>query len=377
MRIRIDSNRFAAHKVLTPTVALIALLSCNLISRNTAYAQPTPVDLTELGLEEILAMPIVATGDESEPVELTSRNRFRFGYEYVQARFEHYQDGTDRLSVADVFAAGFPVVPARITQEAHLFKIGYQLNDRTSLNLQVPYIRQSTFHFGDTSRLAPQFGEFTIDTQGLGDTLLSTSYVVWTRGRHALVLDGGFSFPTGAIDMLGRTPRNANQDTLVPYTMQLGSGTVDFKPAITYIGSSDWLEWGTRAQGTVRLGKNYRDYSLSDRFALRNWVTLTTYKTFQPSLRLATEIWTQIHGADTDLFVPTPTGPFTPAPVTDPELFGGEKVSVGFGVRIPFRKGFLRGQSVDLDASVPVYQSLNGPQPGEEWRFGISWNWAL
>ncbi len=341
-------------------------------------AQPTPVDLTELGLEEILAMPIIRDSSALEDEESTAQSRlerFRFGYQYIQARFEDYQDGTSRLSIADVFAAGFPVVPAEITQEAHLFKIGYELNDRILLNLQIPLIRQSTFHYGDAARLGAQFEEFTIDTHGLGDISLSTSYIAWTKNRHAIVVDAGFSVPTGSTDELGRTPRDPVADTLVPYTMQLGSGTVDFKPAITYVGSSDWLEWGTRAQGTVRLGKNSRDYSLSNRFALRNWVTLTTYKTFQPSLRLATEIWGQIHGADTDLFIIRPDGSrFTPAPVTDPDLFGGEKVSVGLGVRIPFRSGFLRGQSIELDGSIPVYQSLNGPQPGEAWRFSIAWN---
>ena len=338
------------------------------------HAQPTPVDLTEFGLEEILSMPIIrdnSSDDDDQTVKQPWLGKFRFGYEYIQASFEHYQDGTSQLSIDDVFAAGFPVVPAEITQEAHLFKIGYELNDRFLLNLQIPLIRQSTFHYGDAARLGAQFEEFTIDTQGLGDIGLSTSYLAWTKNQHAVFIDVGFSAPTGSTDEKGRTPRNADMDTKVPYTMQLGSGTVDFKPAITYIGSSDWLEWGTRAQGTVRLGKNSHDYSLSNRFSLRNWVTLTSYKTFQPSLRLATEIWGRIHGADTDLFGPNRS---TPAPVTDPELFGGEKVSAGLGVRVPFRKGILRGQSIEVNGSVPVYQSLNGPQPGEEWRFSIAWN---
>ncbi len=354
---------------------LLLVLALLCTAKTRLHAQPTPVDLTELGLEEILAMPIIRDNQEAPEARQPLLSRFRFGYEYIQADFQDYQDGTKRLSIADVMAAGFPVVPAEITQEAHLFKIGYELNDRTVINFQIPMIRQSTFHFGNPAVLPPQFEEFTIDTQGLGDIGLSASYVAWTKGRHAIAIDTGFSFPTGSIDEFGRTPRDAAADTLVPYTMQLGSGTVDFKPAITYVGSSEWLEWGTRAQGNIRLGKNSRDYSLSNRFALRNWITLTTFKTFQPSLRLATEVWDRIHGADEELFIIRPDGSrFTPAPVTDPELFGGEKVSVGLGVRIPIRKGFMQGQTIELEGSIPVYQSLNGPQPGEAWRFSIAWN---
>jgi hypothetical protein len=364
--------------ILNRLIATFLLAACLFLGSKSVqlHAQPTPVDLTELGLEQILSMPIIR-GDRTDGVEVkkTFGNRFRFGYEYIQARFEDYQDGTTKLSVADVFAAGFAVVPAEITQEAHLFKIGYELSDRVVLNLLIPMIRQSTFHFGPKGGM---FEEFTIDTQGLGDIGLSASYIAWTRANHALVLDAGFSLPTGSIDEFGRTPRSATFDTIVPYTMQLGSGTVDFKPAITYVGSSDWLEWGTGAQANLRLGKNSRDYSLSNRVALRNWVTLTTFKSFQPSLRLATEVWDRIHGADNDLFIIRPDGSrFTPAPVTDPALFGGEKVSVGLSLRFPFRDGFLAGQSIEIEGGIPVYQRLNGPQPGETWRMGIAWNLHL
>ena len=216
-------------------------------------AQPTPVDLTELGLEEILTLPIIR--DDAKPIRESFMSRFRFGYEYIQARFEGYQSGTTELSVANVFAAGFPVVPKEITQEAHLFKIDYELSDRWALNLQIPLIRQSTFHKGAPG-LPPAFHEFTIETQGLGDIGLSASYMAWKKGNHAVVMDAGLSVPTGSIDEKGRTPRDPTMDTIVPYTMQLGSGTVDLRPAITYFGTSDWLDWGTRAQGNVRLGRN-------------------------------------------------------------------------------------------------------------------------
>lgn len=373
MKESIESLRARCRSL--AAVGLLIILALFGPAKTVLQAQPTPVDLTELGLEEILAMPIIRDNEEVADIKDRFIGRFRFGYQYIQADFQDYQDGTKSLSIADIMAAGFPVVPAEITQEAHLFKIGYELNDRTVLNFQIPMIRQSTFHFGNPAVLAPQFEEFTIKTQGLGDIGLSASYIAWTKNQHAVAIDAGFSFPTGSIDEFGRTPRDPAADTLVPYTMQLGSGTVDFKPALTYVGSSDWLEWGTRAQGNIRLGRNSRDYSLSHRFALRNWVTLTSFKTFHPSLRVTTELWDRIHGADQDLFIIRPDGSrFTPAPVTDPELFGGEKVSVGLGVKVPFRKGFMRGQSVELEGSIPVYQNLNGPQPGEAWRFSIAWN---
>ena len=54
--------------------------------------------------------------------------------------------------------------------------------------------------------------------------------------------------------------------------MQLGSGTWDFKPSLTYTGHMDQFSWGAQANGTVRMeAKNKSGYSLGDMFQATAW----------------------------------------------------------------------------------------------------------
>lgn len=51
--------------------------------------------------------------------------------------------------------------------------------------------------------------------------------------------------------------------------MQLGSGTYDALPGITYLAQYGQFSWGAQATATIRLGGNDRDY---------NWKIATTFK---------------------------------------------------------------------------------------------------
>jgi hypothetical protein len=54
--------------------------------------------------------------------------------------------------------------------------------------------------------------------------------------------------------------------------MQLGSGTWDLLPGLTYAGfARDW-SWGAQTLATLRLGENRHDYKLGNRLMLTGWV---------------------------------------------------------------------------------------------------------
>jgi hypothetical protein len=97
-------------------------------------------------------------------------------------------------------------------------------------------------------------------------------------------------------------------------------------------------------------------------------------KWFEPSIALTLQSWGRIDGEDEDLkILALPVSPF-PAAVTDPDKFGGKKINVLFGATFFRSRSFLKGNSLKIEAGFPIYQSLNGPQPKEIWRFGTSWN---
>ncbi len=360
--------KYVLNKIIIVSV-LITLFNFNSIT----YGQSPPTDLTELSIEQILGLHIIKQSDESsENVETEKRSKWSAGYRYVQAKFAGMRDGENNLSNEQVLISPtnppsdntFPIVVLDIHQQAHIFDLKYEATDKLSFNLQLPYIIQETDHIS----VVAGFSDFTIRSAGPGDISLSSSLLVWHDDNKYILINGGFSLPTGSINEHGDSPAPGVSNQL-PFTMQLGSGTVDFLPGITYFFSEENSKCGIQLQGTFRLGRNYRGYTLGDRLIMNVWYQRQVFKWWEPSVKLSAQAWDKITGED---IARIGTG-FYPAPVADPNKFGGEKVNFVIGSKFNFNNKYLKGQSFEIDAAAPIYQSLNGPQPKEQWRFNLAW----
>ncbi|MBT4610471.1 MAG: hypothetical protein HOC05_10560, partial [Gemmatimonadetes bacterium] len=308
---------------------------------------------------------------------------WNFSYRLVYARFDGNRDGTQDLTYDEVVwdraggetrtADNFPVVPLVINQQAHIFGVGYDISPRWTINLLVRYIHQNTDH----KSVIPGFDEFLISSSGIGDISLSASRPVWRRNQHFVAASVGVSLPVGSIDEIGPTPRDPDQDTQLPYTMQIGSGTIDVLQSLVYSARGSRYTWGGRARGTFRIGETDRNYTLGNRLSVSGWLEKPLRPWLQPSVRVSLQKWGRIDGRDTDLQIDAlPVSPY-PAAVTDPDKFGGTKVHVTFGATLMRDAGSLARHALQLEAGLPVYQSLHGPQPKEIFRLGAGWKWSL
>ena len=108
-------------------------------------------------------------------------------------------------------------------------------------------------------------------TAGVGDTELDAMYKFYDdRKLGNLTATLGLSLPTGSttqnITMMGYTFR-------APYDMQLGSGTFDFKPALTYNWLSDDALWnlGATVSGIIHAG-TWNGWAFGNSVKLSSWV---------------------------------------------------------------------------------------------------------
>ncbi|MEP5568442.1 MAG: hypothetical protein ABJN62_11450 [Halioglobus sp.] len=332
-----------------------------------ASAQSVPADLLELSIDDLLSTNV----DSEVNKDSTTSKPWSFSYSYHNSQFSDYLDNSTRLDLDEVlFSPGeeprtdknFPVVPTDIEQEVHSVVLSYDIRADASVSVSVPYVKQSTDHIS----IVPGYSEFNISSSGLGDIAVLGNF------RFAESISGhwqagsGLSLPTGSIDEEGDTPRAPGSQQL-PYTMQLGSGTYDVPAYIAYRGNSYAFDWGLGLSGKLRLGENDRDYRLGHTISASTWLQLTTLSYAKPSLKLTYRYSGEIDGEDESLSVP---GPFPyPAPVVDPSLFGGEVLSLVVGLELPL---FSPYRYVDLEFGKPLYQSLNGPQSSEDYRFSIT-----
>jgi len=341
-----------------------------------AGAQGVPSDLIDLSMDDLFQAEIKPSSGESQGSD-KDKKQWHFSYNYRNLKFEGYRDGTKNLSNSDVLfepALGdartddnFPVLPDVIVQEVHAFIASYNLSDRSTLNLVIPYVKQSTDHFS----IIPGFANFNITSQGIGDVSVTGSIQLSKSEGEIWAVNVGLSVPTGSIDEQGDTPRAPGNQQL-PYSMQLGSGTYDIPASISYTRIEPKKTWGAQILGKYRIGENDRNYTLGNRLVISSWVRFKANNWIEPVLKVSYKYWGRIDGADTEIQVP---GPFPfPAAVTNPNLFGGTQADLFFGARFHLS---TPGQFISLEISKPIYQDLNGPQSKEILGISTSINFAF
>lgn len=344
------------------SLALVVMVMISMIGR----AQTVPADLVEVSIEQLFDANVVSD-DERE----IDKKRWHLSYRYARSTFDEYYIGTNAVTYDDVLWTpaetrtknNYPVVPTKITQSVQALLVGYDYSDSLTLRLSLPYIRQSSDHIS----IVPGYDSFNISSSGIGDTVLLADYVMSRSINSLLRVHVGVSVPTGSIDEQGDTPRAPGNQQL-PYTMQMGSGTWDTPLAIAYEKFENTYRWGLDARATWRHGDNDRGYRLGHKLRLGGWASTKVNNWFEPGVGLTYRWQGDIKGEDAELAVPNPAFPY-PAPVADPNDFGGEQIDLS--VFVQWRLGDF-GAVARIEYSNPIYLDLNGPQSAQNEQIQFS-----
>jgi len=281
-------------------------------------------------------------------------------YRYMHMRMAGNRGRGGELSRADVLA-DFMVAPLEMTMEMHMLGLMHAPSDDLTLMFMFPYIIASMDH-----QTRPG-ARFTTDSDGPGDIKISGLYKLAQWVGQQIHANLGVSLPTGSIEERDDTPAMANAK--LPYPMQLGSGTFDILPGVTYLGQSGDYSWGAQARGTVRLGRNSSGYSLGDRGGLSVWIARRLCSWASSSVRVDGQVWENIDGSDDDL---------NPAmvPTADTSRRGGERIDVLFGLNLLGQESVPAGHRIAVEFGLPVYQAFDGPQLETDWFATIGWQFA-
>jgi hypothetical protein len=351
-------------KLACPTYLIISATSLYAVMSNISYGQSTPSEFAKLSLVQLFELSIDETQGKQQ-----SLSPWSFVYNVKRVEFDGYLDGDASLSRDEVWWQGlpdvrtsknFPIVPTVITQQAQVISIGYQFDPKWRVHVSIPYLSQSTDHISGI----PNYTNFTINTSGLGDVELSASHQLVNSAENIWWVTAGLSLPTGSIDEQGDTPRAAG-DQHLPYTMQLGSGTYDFPLQFSYqsLGAHDF---SLNMSAVIRAGKNDRNYRLGNNYSLAGRYNFTLSPSVRPFIGVEIMHSQAIHGRDEALLVEAPFA--YPASITDPRLYGGDKL---YG-KVGFTWEFTDYLMLTVELAKPLYQNLNGPQPKEDYRSALN-----
>ncbi len=267
------------------------------------------------------------------------------------------------------------VVPTKMTMQMHMFGGMYAINDRVTLMAMANYTESTMRHvtFAGGAGTAG-LGNFTTRSSGFGDTKLSALIRLFDidhyRLRHQAHLNFGVSIPTGSISKRDfvLAPTGATPNLRMPYPMQLGSGTFDALPGITYKGDYKKIGWGAQYLAQIRMERNNADYQLGDRHNFTAWADYEWAPWFSTSARILYTVQTTIKGRDLNIIAPVQTA--------DPGNHGGQQLGIAVGFNLNGTKGFLKGHRIAAEAIAPVYRDLNGPQLETDWIVIAGWQYT-
>jgi len=283
-------------------------------------------------------------------------------YRYMFMRMQQNYDGVSKIS-DEAALSGYMMAPTDMDMQMHMLGLMYAPTDKLTMMLMSNYQENSM------QMINMMGAKSSMKSSGWGDSSLAAYYSLYKQANSSAHIGLGISAPTGSID-------EEKSNVHLPYPMQLGSGTWDLKPSITWLGQCEDWSYGSQASGIIHLGENDNDYTLGDSVTLTGWVSRRLSSWSSVSLRLTGSTWENIDGHDEQM--PTiPMGPMAGLPMSspaDPDARGGSRLDLALGLNLWSTESGLR---LAIEAGTPLYQNLDGPQLGTDWSLttGLQFAW--
>jgi hypothetical protein len=295
------------------------------------------------------------------------------------------RDGTTDIDARSLLGmpngTTFAVTPASMDMFMTMLGGAYSFTDNFAAMAMISYKRNHMeMQFNSMLTAGTGVGGFSMFSEGIGDLKLVGKYRLYTDDHLAPTTQfsilAGLSVPTGNInESFSRNPVPGQNGTILPFKMQMGSGTVDPILGLNYQGSTDPFWYGTNITYTGRWYDNDENYQQGDE------VKVDVYGMYQFHPKIVAQAQLNFHyeghysdEPDSGKIDGDGHAGFNPAnaflsPLFDPDNYGGTKLSVAAGIQFqPFPLHVM-----ELIASKPVHQNLNGPQLQEDWRIMFSY----
>ena len=322
--------------------------------------------------------PIGVMGDHTH-----AKGKWMLSYRYMHMDMTGNRSGTDRISpdtIATTLLNPFTgpatvrVVPTSMTMDMHMVSGMYAPSDWLTVMLMGMWQQKEMEHITYAGMAGTTvLGTFTANSEGWGDTRATGLLRLYHTPRNNIHLNLGISVPTGSITERGRVlaPTGANPVLRMPYAMQLGTGTYDLLPGLTWNGNDGgkW-SWGAQYNAEVRLeNKNDEGYAWGDKHQLTGWGAYQWAEWMNSSLRLTAMEQGDIDGNDPLITAPVQTA--------NPDNYGGQTFEAGLGVNFIIPRGPLADHRLAIEASVPLHRDVNGTQLERDWSVTVGWQYAF
>ena len=292
-------------------------------------------------------------------------HEFRVKMNFSWGKMVGLRRGTSNRSTKDTLGQ-YMMTQRKMDMYMSNVSVGYAFSDRFFAGIMGMYMEK------DMEMIRRGGRRSSMNSQGAGDTMLMTKTLLYAddylipTSQVSLLL--GVSIPTGSIDQ---------DDTgqILPYSMQLGSGTFDPFIGVLYEGSSSPFWWGANASYLARAYENYKSYNLGDEYRLDLYGMYQLRHNLVGELQIKGKYVGDIEGEAQEIeqdgdghMRGNPNMAFM-SNLYDPDNYGGSTVDLTTGVQWqPFRNHILNAQF-----SVPLFQNLHGTQMERDFTASVTY----
>jgi hypothetical protein len=265
-------------------------------------------------------------------------------------------------SVGDARVAAFGcdaepcrTAPRRMNMQMHMLEWMYAPTDWLNLMVMAQFADMSMDVRALPGAPADVHGAHDHSTGGPGDTLGFVLLELAETETQRLHVGVGLSAPTGDV---GQKLRRTHQQDVgyIHYGMQLGSGTWDLLPSLTWVGRSDAFRFGGQVSSVHRLEhENRSGYALGDAFQVTAWGGYAFADWLTVSLRGVYSLQGTLRGEYDGLHADS-------GPMDFPDNYGGQFWDLGLGVEATLPDGYLAGNHFALEWLEPIHDDVNGYQ---------------
>ena len=290
-----------------------------------------------------------------------------FSYRFMAMDMQGLQSGTTSIETADVLK-DFMMAPTAMQMQMHGFGSMFAPHGKLTLmamaNYQLLRMEMEGAHLHKEGHHGHPVGHHEMASSGVGDAKLEALLTLWKRPHSTLLGNIGISLPTGSIS------KNGADGNLLPYPMQLGSGSFEARPGVTLFGYHSNWSYGSQLRGTFPLHTNSQEYQHGNAATATAWGACRMNNWLSLSGRLLFTHWGDITGGNPEL------NPLM-SPSHRPDWRGGQRLDIAISSNLIVPTGTFAGQRLAVEFQIPLYQNLTGTQLKTTWKIILGWQYAF
>ncbi|HTA63643.1 MAG TPA: hypothetical protein VK835_14355 [Bacteroidia bacterium] len=293
-----------------------------------------------------------------------NKGSFSIAYSYMDMAMQGNRIGTKTVSDATIFNS-YMMATNRMNMQMHMLMPMYGITNRFTLMAMLSYNANTmSMHMMPMQNMMNMPGMTMADyskmptsmkSSGLGDTKIYALYNVLPSCNHRLVTGLGLSLPTGSIHAKGATMQSTTD--ILPYNIQLGTGTYNLLPSLVYVGQGTHLSWGADFNANIKLGTNTNNYCFGNEYSVSPWLAYQFVKYVSVSARAEYYTVGKLYGYDAAINLSSLNDA-----TANTANYGGQKANGYIGVNLYSPANILKGSKLLLEYGVPFYQNTVGLQ---------------